>query len=646
MISLDASAISSNSEGKSVIKLTAGSSTIYVNDKRVTTARPYISGGVFYIPARAVLEAIGADVNWLGGGKLSVIYRNVAVDLKTGTSTIYVNGDENKLEAPPVLVKGTLMLPSGFISKCLSSYASVSTNKKSMTITMENDGALSDLSFLTGSIIMPRVGNSWFGWSMDILKGSRIYNQSFNSKYVYLENEHYKIGVEITAEEKTGNTFEAYYSAVLDDPFTKLGGELISKSVNKNAAIPYMEFLYTDSYDEAVLCRVFNEGSYFIKVAVTSYSESDPSILKGNSLITSMLDSIKKGFKGSSDDTADLSKISSDGLAEYDNYIYSDTTSKKYFTWKMDVLPQWDLQQDLSDGSYDTVLGTGAKENITVELSSADGETDAETYGASLEDDYMLRFNPDYFTLVQSGPSKVGEHDAYSMVFDILKGSVRYTFEERVLISGGIVYDITLKSEKSQFPSRQPDFERMLKTFRPASNDLDIIVSDWSKYVFNQDKNMIDKDSETADYVNKSWGWKFQCPGDWHRNTSFDQAYETFYNNETGSVVTVEAIQNSKDITGKSDLEKFMSVRFMNSMGMKQIDTYKENDKGTSITVYKYRIENDEEENYSDITFRIIQNDKYSYCFMESIPDMTSTEANKAVLEDMWKSFTLIEAED
>ncbi len=643
LIPINALAYSSDEDSSSVIRITSGSSAIHVNGVPVLSEKPYISGGLLYMPLRTVLEAMGAEVNWLGSGKISVYFRNVSVDLEMGKSTIYVNQEEKLLNAVPVSKNGIVMVPLDMMEKCFSAYIKVASDKDGVSITLNNDGALSDLSFLTGSVTMPRVGNSWFGWSIEIPKGSRIFSQTYNSKYVYLENEHHNIGIEITAVNPNEQTFDEYYAAIVSDPYNELSGELISNSIYKNASIPFMEFLYTDSYDEAVYSRVFDVGTYFIKVTITSYIESDPSLLKDDSIISDIMDSFRSNFKGNSDDTTDLSKVSG-GLAEYDNYIYSDTTSKKYFTWKMNVLPDWDVLQNLSNGSYETVLGTGIKENITIEFSSAEEETDAVSYGEKLEEKYLNKFDPELFSLLESGTSKVGDYDAYTMRYDITKGTNKYSYEERIIIYNGLVYDITYKTESDHFEEKRGSFTEMLDTFKPTSNETETIIADWNKYSFNLDKNILDEDTYISSYTNKSWGWSLECPGNWHRNTSFDQSTETFYDSPTGSVVMVEAVQRSTEIFGESDMEKFYSMRIMLNMNLDPVKTYDIHEKGTTIKVYEYRIEDEETENYSNLTFYILQNQKFSYCFMKTIPDLTSTTSNDKLIDEIWNSFTLVEA--
>ncbi|NTV90488.1 MAG: hypothetical protein HGA22_09055, partial [Clostridiales bacterium] len=196
---------------------------------------------------------------------------------------------------------------------------------------------------------------------------------------------------------------------------------------------------------------------------------------------------------------------------------------------------------------------------------------------------------------------------------------------------------------QSSFNSKEAAFEEMLGTFKPTSTEADSITADYDKYIFSLDKNIIDSSAETVPYVNKDWGWSLTCPGSWHKNDNYDQSTETFYDSKSSSVIMVEAVSRSLEITGETDMEKFQTMKIMLNMDLDPVKVYKLKEKGNDITAYDFRIADDEAENYSNLTFYVFQTQKYSYCFMKTIPDLTSTDANNKVLEDIWKSFKLIE---
>jgi hypothetical protein len=101
------------------------------------------------------------------------------------------------------MVDGTVVIPVSFLEKYISGIRISRDSSGSISeIILEDDGALSDLTFLTGGISKQKVGNSYFGWSMDVPKGSKISSTSFNSKYILMENEQRAISLEVLLEAK------------------------------------------------------------------------------------------------------------------------------------------------------------------------------------------------------------------------------------------------------------------------------------------------------------------------------------------------------------------------------------------------------------------------------------------------------------
>ncbi|WP_206459879.1 N-acetylmuramoyl-L-alanine amidase [Anaerovorax sp. IOR16] len=87
-----------------------------------TSVPPYIENDRSLVPARAVFEAIGANVTWSPSdpNHVGISYANTQVSLTLNSPIAYVNGEEKKLDVPARLHNNSTMIPVRFVSESLS----------------------------------------------------------------------------------------------------------------------------------------------------------------------------------------------------------------------------------------------------------------------------------------------------------------------------------------------------------------------------------------------------------------------------------------------------------------------------------------------------------------------------------------------
>ncbi len=631
----------SNDKGRLEITLVRDKAGITANGIVVSAPKPFAAENVLYIPMKAVLETMGADVETSADGDIRVTYRDVAAEIRIGSNRLVVNQANLTLPAPPVLSGTTVMVPLDFLKLCFNVNTTYDKATGRAVILLESDGSLSDLSFLTGSIMKARVGNSYFGWSIALPKGTRTTLLSFNSKEVQFENEHYGIAISVAVELNKGKTLQQYFDQLEEDPYSVLGVELIDASVYPDASPQYIELLYTSSYNEAVYERIYAKDDKFISVSAVSFSEANPAVLLKNKAVKAAYDSFSLSYKGNSADTAELSKVNF-GLAPYYNYISSETTGKKYLTWEMSVLPEWDLRDAQNPAPFFTQFDGNPGEYVKVEVQSAGDNTDIGSIGKKMAGLYEKNFNPAYFKMNSFEEKQTAGYASYSMQFEVKYGSRRYGYEERLILSDGIVYDITFKTPVEVFAKKRDAFDKMLETFKPAAKDRDKIQTELQKTAFNESKNRIGKDDKAVQYENKAYKWKLSLPGYWMKSSSTGQSFESFYDKSTGATVMVEASALKGSDSEKPDQERFLSMRLSDRMSEEPVKTYTEQVKGRNVKAYQYRIDDEENDNFADVTFYVFDEGGYRYCFTKTIPDLTSSEFNINSLNTIWQSFEIV----
>ena len=620
-----------------LIKDKAGMSA---NGITLSGQKPYLSENILYIPMKAVLETMGADIETATDGTIKVTFREEAAEIKVGSKDFILNQVKNILPAPPMLSGNTVMIPLDFLKLCFDVNATYDNRNGKAVITLKDDGALSDLSFLTGSITTSKAGNSYFGWSIALPRGSRVAVQSFHSKKIQFENEHFGLSLEVGVECNEEQTLQQYYDRITEDPYSILDTELMDSMISLDSNPQFIELLYTDSYEEAVYERIYKKGSNFFHAIVISYDEANPALLKNNKVVKTMLDSFSLMYKGNTADTADLSKVNF-GLVGYSNYIFSETAGKKYLSWEMNVLPEWDLESVGSNPFNSRFIGN-TDEYIGVELGKAENEADVDTIGKKLMNLYTKNFNTEYYHLISSGAGQAAGYKSYNLQYEVKSGSNRYGYDERLILLNGLVYDITFRAPLEAFEKEHERFTKMLDTFKPSEKDSGKILNELQKSDFNLSKNRLGKDETAVAYENKVYKWKLMMPGNWQKNSTPGQSFESFYNKFAGAVIMVEASALKGIDASKTDQERFLSMKISDKLSEKPVKSYTEQVQNRTITVKQYRIDDAESETFADVNYYIFDEGSYRYCFMTTIPDLTSSEFNLNSLKLIWNSFEII----
>ncbi len=120
-----------------------GEIQITVNSKPlVTDVPPEITDGRTMVPMRAVFEALGADVNWIGEEQMIIATSGTKIIvLKIGASILNycdVSTQENKnieLDVVPVIKDGRTLIPLRAVSEALGATVDWNGETRAITIT-------------------------------------------------------------------------------------------------------------------------------------------------------------------------------------------------------------------------------------------------------------------------------------------------------------------------------------------------------------------------------------------------------------------------------------------------------------------------------------------------------------------------------
>lgn len=167
-------------EGDVEISFKVGDDTLLINGSPVTVETPYVTdSGTTLVPLRVITEAFGATVGWDGERQeITLEYPDVNITLTIGSSSAAVNSHTESLPEPPVLSpNGVTMVPLRFISETFGAQVGYDEETKGITVTKE---AVSESSTISSVDDKPRIGDSFYGWSMNTPAGMLMSDRSFD----------------------------------------------------------------------------------------------------------------------------------------------------------------------------------------------------------------------------------------------------------------------------------------------------------------------------------------------------------------------------------------------------------------------------------------------------------------------------------
>ncbi len=619
------------------IKLQLGSNKLLIDGHTYPCQAPYIKNGVVFVPLRSVMEAYGAEINFLGKGKINIVYRDVTLDMFVGSTGYSVNGAGKKLSEASEYANTIAMVPSELVTENFGGRLEVGKDQKSFTFILEDDGAISDFSTVIGSISKPRLGNSYFGWSISIPKGSQIVSTSFSSRDISVANQQRNITIDVSVGIDRGKKLEDIVNDIkLQKQSYGMGGEkkVIDWSVNDTAAPSYAEILASSYYKGSVLQRIYISGGYVYSLEISSYEELNPGKLKENVFCKAVADSFRLGFKSSEKDVYDTSRVSG-GTARLEDSVYG---------FSIDVFPEWDYINDMYlYDPYALRVGSDMKEYMSISPLSVGKVEDMDKYVEEIKQVYSSNFNSKYYRFINSEELDLGGLKVSKLCYEIDFNGSRYVFEENLFMQGNVLFDLEIKCPESKYQANKDKYNSMISSLRySAKNSEEDIGRIINSNEGSDSINRVGKNDDITSYEDKSGNWKLKLPGYWTASESYDEMSVTFVNSRSNMYMSIESIKNTAITRNLEDENKFGSISYFTADKdtARLVSEKTISQKGASIRNYTYRYQNDTDEVYADVEFYVMDGKDYSYCLYYMIPDLFTSENNLKEIQDIWSSFS------
>ncbi len=333
------------------IEIPLGESYIVIDGMETETEPSYTVGdGVTLVPIRVVTEALGASVNWYDEeNKIVVTYQDVRIELTIGSYVAWVNDYAVTIDAAPELAGDTAMVPLRFLAESFD--ATVSYDEETDTVIIEKGmpGTGTTISTMTQ---YDRIGDSFFGWSMDTPKDYFSANTAMVKDYIVFSNSNTgaTICIEIYDRDDLDMTdinqiylelkegFYGTYATVSSELRTEYGADCMEFELMTTSGHDYEKYYFTDEHIYSISAMV----GYDV-------STDDRQLLKA------LFDSFRPEYIGG-EDIYDMSNVE-DGTR-----LYEHTGSKT----SMRVPTKWQT------GSLYSYYYSSSSLNNSYSLSSAD----------------------------------------------------------------------------------------------------------------------------------------------------------------------------------------------------------------------------------------------------------------------------------
>ncbi len=495
------------------IKFAVGDETLTINGEAVTVEKPYVVGeGVTLVPLRVITEAFGAEVLWDGETKsITLNYPDVKILLQIGNSVAEVNEMAETLLASPELTQnGVTMVPLRFISETFGADVGYDNETKAITVTKE---AKETQSTVVGAADEARIGDSYYGWSIENATEFTVADRDFDGSYTdFVRNEKNDFTVYVSEREEDydfDRDFIEYKDSFYDYTLVKAEKET-SDEHNKKM------FLQAKDKVDFINVIVWVTDKYIYEIY--GYLDNSDAAIKDECI--RVMSTFTASFNKA--DTYDMSGIEN-GMRKYTN---------EDLKFSLDI-PQ-NMQMISDKDSANSFRFMSASENdsvsmVVLEIYSKSDVTGAQALALKDMELNKKNYNPDLLKNFTS----VSECDydgkkGYEYSYEI-KGTRNTDFVKRDVFFelGSYVYNIGVVM-KTPDDNALPTIDKVIRSLEIAELDA------------NEVGMLMRNDPETeGTYVSKGEGWSIEVPNSFSEITPPSESGGNYIDIVSGTVVSV-----------------------------------------------------------------------------------------------------------
>ncbi|MDP4117933.1 MAG: copper amine oxidase N-terminal domain-containing protein [Bacillota bacterium] len=218
------SGIGAMAEGTDSINITfkVGESVLSINGIDTKVETPYVVDGTTLVPLRVITEAFGAEVAWEDSTQtITLTYPGVTIQMQIGSNGAQINSHtENMTIAPVLSAGGVTMVPLRFISETFGAEVTYDNVTEKITVTKDK---INEQNTVTGVTEMSRIGDSYYGWSMNTPSELFMEDRSFDGLHTTFVDENknlltidfYSMDKDLSFEKDFSNIKDSFQGYIL-----------------------------------------------------------------------------------------------------------------------------------------------------------------------------------------------------------------------------------------------------------------------------------------------------------------------------------------------------------------------------------------------------------------------------------------------
>lgn len=599
------------------ISFKVGDATLKINGQDVQVEKPFVTNGVTLVPLRVITEAFGAKVDWNGQEQsVTLNYNDKIIKLFINKKQVTVDGKETVLLEAPQINNNITMIPLRFVTENFGAQVSYDDKTAEIKVVKETGKtSVTDYEALLKKTTKAKIGDSFYGWSMNYPKDLQISERRFDGAITKLFADDETYGLSVVIWEKEGDTLETLLAEELE---MKNDLTLITQGIEEKAGVKYAKTVFKA---KGVL-----DTRFFIKdnkVFMIMLFAEDYDKYKDTTIYTSILDSFTLSFV-KDDSIEDLSNINTEGYRTYED---------KDLKFSINVLPDWiqaseekpnELEFAYVNSSDDTYY-----DSININMySRKDGETVGQWVTEllkSLEED----MNPDYYQILKQEDGMInGVNCKKVYYYQKTSGETIYTYDLFVMGENykyNVFYHVAEKTYQ--------DKEKLAK-IEQAINSFQFTEPDAGKVGPLMNPRDGENIKTKVKRQNTKYQWSVELPSTWTADKGNNDKDMIAYSKHLVGfqmLVINGAPLNYVVDSFDENLEKMSKLDNVKVLKKEQI-----NEKGTIVHKYTVLLQTDGLE-IRRINYLLSKNGN-SYVVSLACPTHSLSAYNEKLLEEVWQS--------
>ncbi|OPG95356.1 copper amine oxidase [Chryseobacterium mucoviscidosis] len=598
----------------SELRITAGSTSAYINGSKQTIAKPYKFKGVTMVPVGVFKKAFGSEIRLEKNDVVKVKEGPHTVTLTIGSSIAWVDGVKKEMGAAPKMMNGVLMVPLRPVAAGIGATLAPSSSGEMVIRLLQTDESTDDDE---GSINLDegktRIGNSYYGWSMNYPSDLMILQTGEQERMMTFGAEDSSYYLEVYVSDQDVNLDSDDLLQQLVQEAKEAGDTVLDRESIAKGKTPYARIVVKDADGVLWEMRQYIKDGRQYDVYLADYGALN---YKDLGKRAALLNSFQPTYVQSDRTIKDLSTVD-EGMRATWNDDYG-IELKIPAGWSMD---NTQMIYEAKDGAYLQLRVTSAPKGATVQ-----------EWSGQLDKWMRETFTPESYEPIGSYTMDVSGETAEVNEFRYNFGDGWQTEFDVLLQKNGYRY-----YAEYTFPEEQTkDREWFKSIMKSVEIDFDTVADNFGQ--LDEDPYLTDK-TKSVTRTSKRYHYSVDIPRYW---TPYNDRFEyspvvyTF----TGGQFSISASEDKSIEMTVSQLREAYAEATKTRKNFKLISSEEMTFAGVPAFSFIYH----EVDNGVPYTGRqiVFEQNGTTYTITSGLNDANKTEVQAAALEKAVNSFTFI----